>query len=70
MRALNKPSRAAPEKHIVKAWALACEVDVDAAVMIAEQHDDKTISAEQAVTALLGIASAADYMNTYSQLYS
>jgi hypothetical protein len=54
----------------VKAWALACHVDADAATMIAEQHDRKTISTEQTVTALLAMASSGHYMNTYFQLYS
>jgi hypothetical protein len=58
------------EQHIVKAWALACHVDADAATMIAEQHDRKTISTEQTVTALLAMASSGHYMNTYFQLYS
>ena len=61
---------AATEQHIVKAWMLACDVDIDAAAMIAEQHHHKTISAEQTVTALLCIASASAYMNSCSQLYS
>jgi len=64
------PSRVDAERNIVKAWMLACDVDIDVAVMIAEQHYEETISAEQAVTALLCIASSSDYMNTYSQLYS
>jgi len=66
----NTAARTVADQHIVKAWMLACDVDIDAAVMIAEQHYEETITAEQAVTALLCIASASDYMNTYAQLYS
>ena len=58
------------ERHIVKAWELACHVDADAATMIAEQHHRKTISTEQTVTALLSMASSGHYMNTYFQVYS
>jgi len=30
-----------PEQYIVKAWELACHIDIDAATMIAEQHQHK-----------------------------
>jgi hypothetical protein len=59
-----------PEQHIVKAWFLACHVDIDVATMIAEQHDQKIISAEQTVTAFLSMASSGHYTNTCSQLFS
>lgn len=57
-------------QQIAKAWGRACVIDVDAAVMIAEQHDEKKITDEQAATALLSMLFAGDYMNTYSQLFS
>jgi hypothetical protein len=66
----NQSTDADAERHIVKAWMLACHIDIDVATMIAEQHDQKTISAEQTVTALLSMASSGHYMNTYSQLFS
>ena len=58
------------EQQIAKAWGRACVIDIDAAVMIAEQHDEKNITDEQAATALLSMLFAGDYMNTYSQLFS
>jgi hypothetical protein len=58
------------EQQIAMAWDRACVIDVDAAVMIAEEHDQKNISDEQAATALLSMLFAGDYMNTYSQLFS
>jgi hypothetical protein len=58
------------EQQIATAWDRACVIDVDAAIMIAEQHDQQKISDEQAATALLSMVFAGDYMNTYSQLFS
>jgi hypothetical protein len=59
-----------PEQHIVKAWFLACHVDIDLATMIAEQHEQKIISAEQTVTAFLSMASSFHSRSTGSQLFS
>ena len=59
-----------PEQFIVKAWALACNIDIDVATMIAEQHQRNKISAEQTVIAFHAMASSGHYMNTYFQLYS
>jgi hypothetical protein len=59
-----------PEQFIVKAWGLACHIDIDVASMIAEQHQHNKISTEQTVTAFLSMASSGHYMNTYFQLYS
>ena len=61
---------ASAEQQIAMAWGRACVIDIDAAVMIAEQHDKKNITDEQAATALLSMLFAGDYMNTYSQLFS
>jgi len=61
---------ASTERHIAKVWDRACVIDIDAAMMIAEQHDQNIISDEQVATALLSMVLAGDYMNTYSQLYS
>ena len=57
-------------QQMLSAWKHACVIDLDAAMMIAEQHNRKKISAEQTITALLSMVFAGDYMNTYSQLYS
>jgi hypothetical protein len=55
------------EQHIVKAWFLACHVDEDAATMIAMQHQDKTISSEQTVIALLSMAASSLNWNNQFQ---
>ena len=71
---IGKPNslalNASTEQQIAKAWGRACVIDIDAAVMIAEQHDQKSITDQQAATALLSMLFAGDYMNTYSQLFS
>jgi hypothetical protein len=63
---INEPQQFDPQKHIVKAWFLACHVDTDAATMIAEQLDQNSISAEQTLTALYSVATSNQQLISYS----